>query len=159
MTTKEIQKVNFSPQDFSREQLAIAVLVDRMSSLSKQSLSDLAQVATELARCGSREAFDEIAETIREIMFPELIGTLHIGTAGQAAGNGKQLSKWKEFIGEKIRELRKGANLTQEQLAENSGIPQSHISRIESGRHSPSHKTLTRIAKALGVSVGDLDPC
>jgi len=159
MTTKEIQEVSFSPQDFSREQLAIAVLLNRISSLSPEALSDLAQVATELAQCSSREAFDDISETIREIVFPELIGNLQIGTAGKAAGDGKQLSKWKEFIGAKVRELRKTAKLTQNQLAVKSGLPQSHISRIESGQHNPSRKTLTRIAEALGVSVGDLDPC
>ena len=98
---------------------------------------------------------------MREILFPELIGKLHTGAAGKANDDAQKLKRWKEFIGGKIRELRKAANpnLTQEGLAKASGLPQSHISRIESGQHSPSNKTLERIAKALDVSIGDLDPC
>lgn len=41
-------------------------------------------------------------------------------------------------------------NLTQAQLAELSGIRQSNISRIESGRCSPTIATLQRLAMAMG---------
>ena len=50
------------------------------------------------------------------------------------------------------------AELTQVELAEKSGIPQSHISRLESNKHSPSRATLKRIAKALKVDLSELDP-
>ncbi|MDM8008608.1 MAG: helix-turn-helix transcriptional regulator [Phycisphaerae bacterium] len=43
-------------------------------------------------------------------------------------------------------------------LASKSGLPQSHISRLEAGRHSPSHKTLEKLASALAVPVNRLDP-
>lgn len=41
-------------------------------------------------------------------------------------------------------------NLTQEQLAQASGIRQSNISRIENGTCSPNVETLQKLAAAMG---------
>ncbi len=41
-------------------------------------------------------------------------------------------------------------NLTQEQLAQRSGIRQSNISRIESGTCSPTIATLQQLANGMG---------
>ncbi|OHB75234.1 MAG: hypothetical protein A2W31_11590 [Planctomycetes bacterium RBG_16_64_10] len=63
------------------------------------------------------------------------------------------------FVSAKIRDCRKAAGLTQQQLEEKTGLPQSHISRLENGEHSPSHATLEKIAKALNMPVTMFDPC
>ena len=42
------------------------------------------------------------------------------------------------------------SNLTQEQLAQASGVRQSNISRIESGSCSPTVETLQKLAAAMG---------
>ena len=44
---------------------------------------------------------------------------------------------------------RKELNMTQEELAERSGIKQSNISRIEKGTYNPSLSSLKKIAKGL----------
>ena len=41
-------------------------------------------------------------------------------------------------------------NITQEELAQRTGIRQSNISRIESGAVSPTIETLARLASGLG---------
>ena len=46
---------------------------------------------------------------------------------------------------------RKGAGLTQEQLAKRMNTTQSVIARLEGGRTSPSTTTLMRFAKATGT--------
>ncbi len=51
----------------------------------------------------------------------------------------------------RIRELREAAGLSQLQLAERAQMKQSAICRIESGDHSPNHRTLERLAEALNV--------
>jgi DNA-binding XRE family transcriptional regulator len=73
------------------------------------------------------------------------------------AGRDK-LSGYREYVGERIRAARKAAGLTQEELAAKAGILQGYISRLESNEHSPSHKTLKRIADALGIPVTEFDP-
>ena len=57
------------------------------------------------------------------------------------------------MIGERIRNTRISANMTQEQLAKISGLRQFHISRIEMG-HIKELKsgTLVALAHALKVS-------
>jgi DNA-binding XRE family transcriptional regulator len=71
----------------------------------------------------------------------------------------KGLQSWLDFVSARIREERKKAGLTQEELAEKASLPQSHISRLEGGKHSPSHATLMKIAAALGVEPKVFDPC
>ncbi|MCW2993112.1 MAG: Helix-turn-helix domain [Conexibacter sp.] len=46
--------------------------------------------------------------------------------------------------------------MTQEQLANEAGIGQAHLSRIENGRHDPSIRMVAKIASALEISVADL---
>lgn len=61
-------------------------------------------------------------------------------------------------IGSRIKDLRIANGLTQKQLGELCGMADSAIRRYESGRGNPTEKTLRRIANALGVPVGFLDP-
>ena len=50
---------------------------------------------------------------------------------------------------EQIIRARAEKGLTQQQLAEITGIPQAHISRIENGKYNPTLKQLKRLAKGL----------
>ena len=59
-------------------------------------------------------------------------------------------------VAEKLVELREKHGLTQLQLSELAGIDRKTINRIENGHFSPSIDTLTRLALALQVSIGDL---
>lgn len=58
-------------------------------------------------------------------------------------------------LGENIERLRKKRGLTQEQLAELTGLNRSYFWDIEQGRNI-SIKTAAKIAKALGVSLSEL---
>ncbi len=55
-----------------------------------------------------------------------------------------------------IKKIRIKNGLTQEQLGDNCGLEKQHIYRIESGRTSPTLKTLIKLAKALDVELSDL---
>jgi transcriptional regulator with XRE-family HTH domain len=52
---------------------------------------------------------------------------------------------------------RQALNLTQEALAEQSGIAQAEISRIERGRKSPTLDTFSRLAGALRLALWPID--
>ncbi len=54
-------------------------------------------------------------------------------------------------VGERIRTVRKGLKLTQEGLAEKSGISSNYLGQVERGERQPSLNTLERIAKGLSV--------
>ena len=52
-----------------------------------------------------------------------------------------------------LLEARESLNISQEELAQRTGVKQSNISRFESGRHSPTVSTLQKIADGLGMSL------
>ena len=52
-----------------------------------------------------------------------------------------------------ILEGRQAKDLTQEQLAEATGINQADISRIENGTANPSLRTLKRLATGMGMKL------
>ncbi|MFC5402949.1 helix-turn-helix domain-containing protein [Cohnella soli] len=55
----------------------------------------------------------------------------------------------RERIGRAIRECRISRNLTQEQVAEQTGSSYTYIGSIERGERNPTLETLDRIARAL----------
>lgn len=58
-----------------------------------------------------------------------------------------------EFIGSKVKQLRKSQKMTQEHLAYLVGITRSTISNYESGRRSPHLRELSRIAAVFNVGL------
>ena len=57
-----------------------------------------------------------------------------------------------QFIGQRIREVRVGKNLTQEYVAEKTGVNVSHISNLENGKVKVSLTLLVGICNALDVT-------
>ena len=62
----------------------------------------------------------------------------------------------RKLVGRNAARIRKERGLTQEQLAEKSGLSQQYLSGLEKGRRNPTILTLYEIATALGVSHVDL---
>ena len=62
----------------------------------------------------------------------------------------------KELLGGRIRELRKGLKMSQEQLSEMIDVDPRYISRIELGKCFPSLEKLERIAEALNAEMREL---
>lgn len=61
-----------------------------------------------------------------------------------------------DTLGGAIRRLRQERGLTVTELASRAGMEQSSVSRIELGQVVPHHKSVAKLATALGVSVEDL---
>ena len=59
-------------------------------------------------------------------------------------------------LGQRIRKLRKQADLTQAQLAERVGITPDYVGRIERGRGAVTLATLSQIAEALDAQLRQL---
>ncbi len=55
-------------------------------------------------------------------------------------------------IARELAEARKAKGLTQDQLSECSGVPQSEISKIESGKANATELTLFKVARAMGYA-------
>lgn len=59
-------------------------------------------------------------------------------------------------LGPRLREARERLELTQEEVAERSGVHSTEVSRIEAGKRDPQVSTLLRLAKAVEVKPGQL---
>ena len=62
----------------------------------------------------------------------------------------------RQTLGERVRQLRESAGLTQEALALAADIGRVTLVRIEKGEQTPRFKTLTAVAQALGKRVPEL---
>lgn len=62
----------------------------------------------------------------------------------------------KQAFGKRLRSLREQQGLTQEQLAELSGLSDRQIRNYESGRQAPQFDNLEKLRKALDIPIRDL---
>jgi transcriptional regulator with XRE-family HTH domain len=62
----------------------------------------------------------------------------------------------KNELGARAKAMRERRGLTQEQLAELSGLASDTIRRLEHSTFSPSHRTLSKLAAGLGVPLTSL---
>ena len=66
------------------------------------------------------------------------------------------MNKDDRTFGQRLRDARIRAGLSQSAVEEISGIPKARLSRYENGHVAPSIQTLERLAVALGVSEASL---
>jgi transcriptional regulator with XRE-family HTH domain len=59
-------------------------------------------------------------------------------------------------LGINLRAARQRLQLTQEQVAERSGVHATEVSRIEAGKRDPKVSTLERLAAAVELPPGQL---
>jgi transcriptional regulator with XRE-family HTH domain len=59
-------------------------------------------------------------------------------------------------IGANVRAARKAKHLTQDELADKSGLHRAHIGEIERGETNVTVQTLKTLADTLGVTLSDL---
>lgn len=137
--------------------IALASIHDRIRLAPEQDRHDLKELTIEFldaAEQGDAERQDCAADAILEILEQRPVRVLEM-TVPDDDGT---LRRWNESLGNRIRQLRAAAGMTQEELAAKSGIGQSHLSRLEAGQHSPNALTLEKIAQALNMPARDIQP-
>ena len=59
-------------------------------------------------------------------------------------------------FGKRVRELRRGKKLSQEDIGLEAGLEQAYVSDVELGRRNISLRNIHAIAKTLGVTLAEL---
>ncbi len=59
-------------------------------------------------------------------------------------------------LGDNLKRLRTEKGISQGDIARELDVSRSFISNIENGKTNPTLSTITKIAKAVGVSTGEL---
>jgi transcriptional regulator with XRE-family HTH domain len=62
----------------------------------------------------------------------------------------------KQAFGNRLAQMRKERKISQEQLAELSGLNRPYISGIEQGKRNVSLEVIVSLAKALGIQTKEL---
>jgi len=62
----------------------------------------------------------------------------------------------KERLAKNLRKLRTAKGWSQEEFAFEAGIHRTYISDLERGARNPTISVVDKLAKALGVNVGEL---
>jgi transcriptional regulator with XRE-family HTH domain len=68
----------------------------------------------------------------------------------------KQMTMIKTTFGDVLRECRKKSNISQAELAFNSGLDRSYISKLETGVYQPSFSTIFATCEILNIKPADL---
>ena len=59
-------------------------------------------------------------------------------------------------LGQNLKRIRTEKGISQGDIVRTLGMPKSFVSSIENGKTNPTLATITKLAKAVGVSVGEL---
>ncbi len=64
--------------------------------------------------------------------------------------------KEEEIFGMLIKDIRKNKSLSQERLAEKTGLDRTFISSIETGKKIPTLTSICKLAKGLDIKISEL---
>lgn len=59
-------------------------------------------------------------------------------------------------LGKNLKKIRTGKGISQGDIVRTLGVSRSFVSNIENGKTNPTLATISKLAKALGVSIKDL---
>jgi HTH-type transcriptional regulator / antitoxin HipB len=77
----------------------------------------------------------------------------YIGKPGTADREQYEFELSMEIIGEKLKQIRKEKNLTQEQLGKMIGVQKAQISKLENGNNSATISTVLKVFHAMKVKL------
>jgi DNA-binding XRE family transcriptional regulator len=91
--------------------------------------------------------------------FSQLIADIEQEAHDEGPRAVRELEQFREEFGlaSQIIQSRRQGKLSQRQLAKLSGVPQSEISRIETGASNPTYATITALLRPLGKRVQLVD--
>ncbi|MGC8551750.1 MAG: helix-turn-helix domain-containing protein [Phycisphaerae bacterium] len=136
--------------------MAVAIVAERIARLPEEDKQDLFELVKALAQAQGAEEFTAAVGGMREILDQQpQKAVAFLPPLGEPSA---ALVRWNAHIAGAVRKRRENAHLTQQELAAKTGLTQSHISRIENAELSPSHRTVDRLAAALGVEPSEIDP-
>ncbi|MEI7688101.1 MAG: helix-turn-helix transcriptional regulator [Planctomycetota bacterium] len=145
------------PMEAKSAVLALSVIINRINSLPRSDRDDLFELVKELQTAQAGEETYAIVQSMEEILAQTPVSAVTMKDDG--AKLSKKSKLWAKHVGAAIRKAREGLDWSQSKLAEEAGLPQGHLSRIENADLTVTHLTLKKIAKALSIEVGQLDPC
>lgn len=131
----------------------------RFQTLPEDQAECVVGLVNDLILAPDDEAKTEIATALVEILLPELMDWQGDDVGEDRTSEARRkLEAHRAYVGQQIKKHREELEMTQEELAEKAGIPQSHVCRLERGKHTATYLTIRKVAKALKTTPEKLDP-
>ena len=132
-----------------------------LASLPKELAEDLKELFSLMSNAANDSERKEIAATITELLYPdtlivELEKKHRLDSDDQAARN--RLTGYRKKVGRTIAKFRQEKGMSQTELGEAVGISARAACADWKQIHAPTHVTIERVAKALGVCPSQIDP-
>ena len=134
------------------------LMLNRMLSFPPKKQERLLELSRlyQASNCDSEQL--EIVQVLAEILFGENVALESAPLEESSLEGKKELKLHREYVGRQVLKFRREKGLSQGELAKLSGLPQSHISRIENGKHVSTFYTIKKLAKAMKVRMDLIDP-
>jgi DNA-binding XRE family transcriptional regulator len=134
-------------------------VLKRIRSMHPSRIQRFSRLVDLYRNAKTEEDAGEIEEVLAEMLFGEpnnyTASKLSTEESSEARAS---LEKHRKYVGVQIRKCRQKLKMSQEELAERAGLPQSHICRLETGKHAPTYLTIEKLAAALGTTTSQIDP-
>jgi ribosome-binding protein aMBF1 (putative translation factor) len=153
------QRDHKTPIDGAELQSYLTLAVEALRKLTPADVKDMAELLVEFKDASDEKDSSRQQASARALveLFTDRTGR-SLGVTSIKSAKPAQLSAWMNHVAKTVKVLRTERNMSQAELAVQTGLTQSHVSRIESAMLTVSHRTVVRLAKALGVPVSRIDP-
>lgn len=130
----------------------------RLKGLSKDQVTEFTKLITLFQTSASRREEGRVFAAIRELIWPDGLTKRANAEAGVTEEARQKLAAYRKRVGAAIRARRVELRMTQQELAKAAAMPQSHVSRLETGEHAATALTIAKLADALKTKPSALDP-
>lgn len=131
-------------------------MLDRVKTFSAEDRKEFLELFALAQEADDQEEYESLLRAMEEILEQKPIIVDPFPLDEQPMGEG--LKKWATHVASKVKELREKAGMSIEALATAADLPPEYVEQIEGVQESASNIALSKIAKALHVDVGVIDP-
>jgi DNA-binding XRE family transcriptional regulator len=135
---------------------AVKNMIDRIKTFSPDDRKEFVELLLLVQETSDQEEYESLVRALDEIWEQKPIAVDSFPLEDQPMTEG--LKKWTTHVAGRIKELREKAGMSIEALAKSADLPPEYVLLIEEAQESASNFALSKIANALHVDVGVIDP-
>ena len=135
---------------------AVKNIIDRLKSFSLDDRKEFLALLLQVQETDDQEEYESLVRAIEEIWEQKPIVAEPFPADEQPMSEG--LKKWTMHAAGRVKELREKAGMSVAALAEAAGLPPEYVGLVKQAQESASNFALAKIADALHVEVGVIDP-
>ncbi len=135
---------------------AVKSILERIKTFSQHDRTEFATLLLKVHETDDQEEYESLVRALEEIWEQKPIVAEAFSLDEQPMSEG--LKKWTTHVARRIKELREQAGMSIDALAKAADLPAEYVGLVEEAQESASNLALSKIANALHVEIGVIDP-